>query len=77
MTGRELILYILKNHLEDEPVFNDGLFVGFVPVDVAAAKLGVGSATITALVTQGELDHIVIGGKIYISDINPIKMKGE
>lgn len=70
MTGRELILYILENHLEDEPVFKDGTFVGFVPVNEAAAKMGVGSATVLALSLQGKLDYIVVGGKHYISDIN-------
>lgn len=74
MTGRELIVYILENHLEDEPVFKDGTFVGFIPVNEAAAKMGVGSATIFALTGQEKLDYIVVGGKHYISDI---KKKGE
>lgn len=77
MTGRELILYILKNNLEDEPVFKDGTFIGFIPVNEAAAKMGVGSATILALAGQDKLDHIVVGGKHYISGINLIKKKGE
>ena len=70
----ELILYILENHLEDEPVFKDGTFVGFVPVNEAAAKMGVGSATIIALAGQDKLDYIVVGGKHYISNISK---KGE
>ena len=74
MTGRELILYILENHLEDEPVFKDGTFIGFVPVSKAAADMGVGPATVLALSSQGKLDYIVVGGKHYISDI---KKKGE
>ena len=74
MTGRELILYILENHLEDEPVFKDGTFVGFVPVSEAAANMGVGPATILALTSQDKLDYIVVGGKHYISNI---KRKGE
>lgn len=74
MTGRELILYILENHLEDEPVFKNGTFVGFVPVNEAAANMGVGPATVLALTGQNKLDYIVVGGKHYISDIN---RKGE
>lgn len=74
MTGRDVILYILENHLEDEPVFKNGVFVGFVPEDEAAAKMGLGSATVHALANLGQLDHIVIGGEYYISKI---KMKGE
>ena len=68
MTGRELILYILKNHLEDEPVFKDGTFVGFIPVNEAAAKMEVGTATILALAHQGKLEYITVGGKHFIFD---------
>lgn len=46
MTGRDLIIYILANGLEDEEVFQDGKFIGFVTAGEAAAKLGVGVATI-------------------------------
>ncbi len=73
ITGRDLILYILKNNLEDEPVFKDGTFVGFIPVHEAAAKMGVGSATIFALLGQDKLDYISIGGKHYISDMEELK----
>ena len=40
MTGRELILYILQNGLENEEVFKDGIFVGFIPEEeiVSACK---------------------------------------
>ena len=42
MTGRELIMYILENHLEDEPVFQNGTFVGYVSDVKFAEILGVG-----------------------------------
>lgn len=77
MTGRELILYILKNNLEDEPVYKDGTFVGFMPVHEAAAKMGVGSATIFALMGQDKLDHISVGGMHYVSAIHNFEKKGE
>jgi hypothetical protein len=77
MTGRDLILYILQNNLEDEPVYKDGTFIGFVPVHEAAAKIGVGSATIFALVGQDKLDYISVGGIHYISAMNNFKKKGE
>ena len=70
MTGRDLILYILKNNLEDEPVFKDGTFVGFIQVHEAAAKMEVGTATVLALASQGKIEHITIGGKHFISDID-------
>lgn len=67
MTGRDLIIYILANNLEDEFVFKDGKFIGFVTVGEAAAKANVGDATIYAWITQGWLNCVVIGGTIYIS----------
>ena len=30
MTGKELILYILQNNLENEQVFRNGIFIGFM-----------------------------------------------
>lgn len=62
MTGKELIIYILSNNLEDEPVFKDGSFVGFITVREAAVKMGVGVATIYALIAQNKLDYIVMCG---------------
>ncbi len=66
MTGRDLIIYILANKLEDEFVFKDGKFIGFITVDEAAIKSGVGDATIYAWITQGLLNCVVVGGTIYI-----------
>jgi excisionase family DNA binding protein len=68
MTGRDLILYILSNNLENEPIFDDkGALVGFVTVDEAAVKMGVGAPTIYALIAQGKLDAIFIGSKYLVS----------
>lgn len=66
VTGRDLIIYILANNLENEFVFKDGKFIGFITVDEAAAKMNVGDATIYAWITQGLLNCVVIGGTIYI-----------
>lgn len=66
MTGRELIVYILSNNLEDEPIFEDGRFIGFMTLEEAAAKMDVGVGTVLVWVTQGKLKHILIGAKIYI-----------
>lgn len=60
MTGRDLILYILSNKLEDEPVFKDGKFIGFITVPEAAERMNVGVNTINAWIAQGRLDHILI-----------------
>ena len=66
MVGRDLIIYILQNHLEDEPVFKDGKFVGYMTVVEAAVKYDVGVAAIEALFKLGVLDGVLIGDEIYI-----------
>ena len=66
MTGRDLIIYILENGLEDEPVFKDGHILGFITVYEAAAKLQVGAATIRVLIAQGDLEAVRIGGEYFI-----------
>ena len=67
MTGRDLIIYILENGLEDEEVFKDGKFIGFITASEAAVKLNVGIATILTLCEQGKLKGIRINGSaIYI-----------
>lgn len=62
MTGKDLIIYILENNLENEPVFKDGKFIGFITMTEAAIKMNVGLATISAWVNDGKLDCINIGG---------------
>lgn len=66
MTGRELIMYILQNNLEDEPVFRDGKFIGFMTAFEAAAKMNVGVATIFVWVAQKRINGVVIGDMLYI-----------
>lgn len=66
MTGRDLIIYILENHLEDEPIFKDGRIPGFISMGEAAEKMNVGLATVFTLINQGKIDYIVIGNAIYI-----------
>ena len=48
MTGRDLIIYILQNNLEDEEIFKDGKFIGFVTLNEAAVRLNVGVETVKA-----------------------------
>lgn len=67
MTGKELIVYILQNNLENEPVFADGKIMGFITVPEAAVKFNVGIPTIYAWIAQGRLDYIRLG-QYYISD---------
>lgn len=66
MTGRDLIIYIMTNHLEDEQVIKDGKFIGFMTVSEAAVKWNVGVATIYVWASQKRLDGILIGDILYI-----------
>lgn len=66
MTGKELIIYILQNNLEDEPVFKDGKLTGFITVGEAAERMGVGAATVLTWLNLGYLNCIVLGDMIYI-----------
>ena len=69
MTGRELILYILENGLENEPVFENDSFIGFMTVADAAKRLNVGRATIYALISEGKLDYIILD-EVYLISAN-------
>ena len=66
MTGRDLILYILSNNLEDEEVFKDGKFIGFLTAGEAAMNMNVGVATIYVLVGQKKIDGVFVGDTLYI-----------
>ena len=44
MTGRDLILHILMNGLEDKPIYEDGKILGFLTAKEAAEKINVGLA---------------------------------
>lgn len=66
MTGRELILYILENGLEDEPIFKDGKFIGFITAGEAAAKMDVGVATVYVLISLGKLRGVMVNGSMLV-----------
>lgn len=66
MTGRDLIIYILSNGLENEQVFQNGKLLGFITIGEAAAKSNVGVATILAWMKQGLINGFMIGDMVYI-----------
>lgn len=66
MTGRELIIYILENDLENEPVFQDDKLIGFLSEREAAVKLNVGIETIRTMIELNVLEGISIGNTFYI-----------
>lgn len=65
MTGRELIIYILQNNLEDEEVFKDGTLIGFMDEYQAAAKFRVGVSTIRTWHEYGVLIGTKFGNHLY------------
>ena len=66
MTGRELILYILENRLENEKVFENGRFLGFLTAAEFAAKWDVGEETVRLWVNLGYVDCVVVYDELYI-----------
>lgn len=62
MTGKDLIIYILQNNLENEDVFKDR----FMDLETAATKFNVGVETIKTWATFGHLKSIKIDNQIYI-----------
>lgn len=66
MTGRDLILYILSNGLEDEEVFKDGKILGFLTVGEVAVKLDVGTATVRTWLEHGRIQGYEAGYSTYI-----------
>ena len=65
MTGKELILYILQNNLENTIVLQDGFFVGFMTEEEAAVKFGVGIGTIRGWYYTNMLKGTQIGDSLY------------
>lgn len=68
MTGRDLIIYILENHLEDEELFKDGKLPGLMTYEEAAVKFDVGVETIKAWVKNRYLKAVTIYGNHYIPE---------
>ena len=68
MTGREFIIYILENRLEDEELFKNGKIPGFMTYEEAAKKFDVGIHTIETWVEFKYLPHIRIGSTCYIPE---------
>ena len=66
MTGRELILYILQNNLEDEVVIANDMFIGYMTIEEAAVKFKVGTATVRAWMNAGMLPGIRISENVLI-----------
>ena len=67
MTGRDLIIFIMQNHLEDVQIFEDGKIPGYVTAEEAAIKMNVGIETIKLLYQMNKIRGMKIGDNLYIS----------
>lgn len=74
MTGRELIVYILTNHLEDEQVYKDGKFIGFLTADEAAVRLNVDLPTVDVLVARDYIEGVQVKEATLIPATQPLKL---
>lgn len=72
MTGRELIMYITENHLEDTEII-------FVNIEDTSKILGVNTATVRMLIERNILTSFIFEDKCYIplNAINFLIEKGE
>ena len=77
MTGKDLIIYILENNLENEVVLKDGVFVGFMDEGEAAIRFDVGVWTIRAWYMIGSIEGYRIGNKLYFRRDTKDPRKGE
>lgn len=70
MTGKDLIIHILQNNLEDAEVFEDRSInpdmLGLVDVKKYAVGNDVGVHFVEALCELGDLEAITINGVLYI-----------
>ena len=67
MTGRELVIFIMENGLEDSKLFEDGTpGEGFHSMIEAAHKFDVGEATIQVWCERKLIPSIKLGNAYYI-----------
>lgn len=66
MTGRDLIIYILENRLEDTTILEDGNIPGFMTIGQAAEKWNVGEATVSTWINLRRILAFTLGNKTYI-----------
>lgn len=69
MTGRDIIIYILQNHLEDTEILTDSNHM-FLTVEEAAVKYGTGIATVKAMIAQNVLKGMKIGETYLILNVD-------
>lgn len=67
MTGKEVILYILQNNLENEVILKDNFFFNCINEKEVAIKFEVGIATVKTWYERGLLPGVKLGNSIFFS----------
>lgn len=71
MTGRELIIYILENGLEDKELFSQNLTPLFISAEQAAVRWKCGTATVKSMVDMGKVKGAKIGDAYFVIALEP------
>ncbi|MBQ0089526.1 MAG: helix-turn-helix domain-containing protein [Prevotellaceae bacterium] len=67
MTCRELMLIVLANHLEDEPLYSDnGILIGFMTVEDAAKRFNVDESTVLFWINNDLMEGIKSNGNVIV-----------
>ena len=77
MTGRDLIIYILENKLEEELVLDNDRLLGFMSAEEAALKYNVGIATIKLWYELKIISGVKVGEEILIPFNHSITRKDD
>ena len=72
MTGRELIIYILNNNLENVDLLSNLSAFGLKTVEEVAVAFEVGTDTVKTWLKLGYYKYLEINGETYIF-VRPIK----
>lgn len=66
MTGRDLIIYILENNLEDTELFIRDFMPLFITAETAAVRWNCGAATVKAMIDMGKVKGAKVGDKYFV-----------
>ena len=67
MTGRELMMFILENGLENENIFSGDILSELcMTADEAAIKFNTGVSTINSWIKMGKIPTLTINGITYV-----------
>ena len=69
MTGRDLIIFILENNLENTEID----LTGYIPIEDFANMYGVGTETVKVWIKLGQTPAVKIADQYYIRHVDVTK----